>query len=282
MELPVNTIPSENKKKDPRFKLLKYNLPPLPSTFMILGRCGSGKSSILYSLLTEGYVYKGKSLFDEAVILLGSMDSIETFESLPIKNKVILHEFHPEEFDNYLEDLRKHQLERLAKGKRPLNVAIIADDFVGHNLLKHHNGKASPLERLALTSRHELNASIFLLSQCYKNTGFSSPSMRNNTTTYIIANMTKPEIEKIAEEHCNNFTPDQFVEVYNEIQKTPFNFMVIDYRRPLDDRITERFTGSLKSPLIQNGEALRNRSGSTVSDEESEDRSNNTRRKKGI
>ena len=215
---------------------------------MILGRCGSGKSSILHSLLTEGYVHNGKSLFDEACIFLGSLDSVETFQNLPIKNKVILHEFNPTDFETYVEDLRKHQMERLEKKKRPLNIALIFDDFVGQALLKKtKNGKASPLERLALTSRHELSASIFLLSQCYKNTGFSSPSIRNNTTTYVIANMTKPEIEKISEEHCNSFTPDQFVEVYNEIQKTPFNFMVIDYRRPLDDRITERFTGTLKS-----------------------------------
>ena len=272
MELPVTTIPSENKPKDKRFKLMKYALPPLPSTFQILGRCGSGKSSILYSLLTQGYTYKGKSLFDEAAIFLGSMDSVETFENLPIKNKAILHEFNPEDFESYVEDLRKHQLERLSKNRRPLNIALIFDDFVGQNLLRHHNGKASPLERLALTSRHELNASIFLLSQCYKNTGFSSPSMRNNTTTYIIANMTKPEIEKIAEEHCNNYTPDQFVEIYNEMMKTPFNFMVIDYRRPLDDRITERFTRSLKSPLKQNAKALADSSGSDLSDEESKDK----------
>ena len=282
MELPISTIPSENKPTDKRFKLLKYNLPKLPATFMILGRCGSGKSSILYNLIQTGYTYKGKSLFDEAAIFLGSMDSVDTFQSLPIKNKAILHEFNPEDFESYIEDLRKHQLERLSKNKRPLNIALIFDDFCGQNLLRHHNGKASPLERLALTSRHELNASIFLLSQCYKNTGFSSPSMRNNTTTYIIANMTKPEIEKIAEEHCNQFTPDQFVEIYNEIQKTPFNFMVIDYRRALDDRITERFTGSLKSPLLQNAETLRNSSGSDLSDEEPEDKSANSRRKKRV
>ena len=278
MELPVSTIPSENKPTDKRFKLLKYKLPKLPATFMILGRCGSGKSSILYSLINEGYTHKGKSLFDEAAIFLGSMDSVEAFDQLPIKNKAILHEFQPDEFEKYVEDLRKHQLERLAKKKRPLNIALIFDDFVGQNLLKHYNGKASPLERLALTSRHELNASIFLLSQCYKNTGFSSPSMRNNTTTYVIANMTKPEIEKIAEEHCNDYTPDQFVEIYNEMMKTPFNFMVIDYRRPLDDRITERFNGSLKSPLLQNAKALRNRSGSDLSDEEPEDKPTHSRR----
>lgn len=248
---------------------------------MILGRCGSGKSSILYSLINEGYTYKGKSLFDEAAIFLGSMDSVEAFDSLPIKNKAILHEFDPEAFEQYVEDLRKHQLERLDKGKRPLNIALIFDDFVGQNLLKHHNGKASPLERLALTSRHELNASIFLLSQCYKNTGFSSPSMRNNTTTYIIANMTKPEIEKIAEEHCNDYTPDQFVQLYNEMQKTQFNFMVIDYRRPLHERISERFTGTFHSPL-EDAKAIRDRPGSPVSDEEPENKPTHARRKKRV
>ena len=106
--------------------------------------------------------------------------------------------------------------------------------------------------------------------------------MRNNTTTYIIANMTKPEIEKIADEHCNNYTPDQFIEIYNEIQKTPFNFMVIDYRRPLDDRITERFTGSLKSPLQQNAKTISDGSGSDISDEEPKDKPDNPRRKKRV
>jgi len=58
--------------------------------------------------------------------------------------------------------------------------------------------------------------------------------------------MTKPEIEKIAEEHCNNFSPDDFVDIYNKMMATPYNFLSIDYRRPLDDRIRERFTGKLK------------------------------------
>jgi len=251
MELPVKPIPSEDKKQDKRFKLLKHKLPKLPATFMLLGRCGSGKSSILWSLLTQGYVHKGKSIFDEMIVYLGSQDSIDTFKTLPCKNLVVLQEFDPKDFETYLEDLKTHQMERLNKGKRPLNVAVVFDDYVGQNLLKHHGGKASPLERIALTSRHECNMSLFFCSQIYKNTGFSSPSMRNNTTTYIISQMTKPEIEKIAEEHCNDFTPDEFIQVYNEMMKEPFNFMVIDYRRPLDERITERFTGSLKNPLLK-------------------------------
>jgi len=137
-------------------------------------------------------------------------------------------------------------------GKHPLNIAVVFDDFVGQALMKKDKmGKSSPLERLALTSRHECNMTIFLCSQIYKNTGFSIPSVRTNTTNYIIANMSKPEIEKIAEEHCQNYTPKEFIAIYEEIMKTPFNFMMIDYRRPLDDRITERFTGSLKSKTLE-------------------------------
>lgn len=251
-ELPIKPIPSENKPKDKRFEKLNYkNLPKLPATFMILGRCGSGKTSILYSLLTEGYTYgkNKKSVFDEAIVWLGSQDSIGAFEALPIENKVILQEFEPDEFEEYLDDLKKHQLEKLEKKKAPLNTLLVFDDFVGQNLMKRHKGKASPLERLALTSRHEANCSIAFLSQVYKNTGFSHPTIRNNTTTYIISQMTRPEIEKIAEEHCNELTPEEFISVYDEIMKTPFNFMVIDYRRPLQSRITERFHLPIKKPL---------------------------------
>lgn len=250
-ELPIKPIPSENKPKDKRFGLMPFkHLPKLPSTFMILGRCGSGKSSILFSLLTEGYVYgkQKKSVFDEAIIYLGSQDSIHAFESLPIKNKIVLQDFDADDFDDYLNDLKKHQMEKLEKNKSPLNTLIIFDDFVGHALMKRHKGKSSPLERLALTSRHEANCSLAFLSQVYKNTGFSHPTIRNNTTTYIISQMTRPEIEKIAEEHCNELTPDEFISVYDEIMRKPYNFMVIDYRRPLDSRITERFHIPIKKP----------------------------------
>jgi len=250
---------------------------------MILGRCGSGKSSVLWSLLTKGYIYKNKSIFDEIIVYLGSQDSISTFETLPCKNKIILQEFDADDFETYLTDLKTHQMELLNKGKRPLNIAVIFDDFVGQNLLKHNKGKASPLERIALTSRHECNMTLFFCSQVYKNTGFSSPTMRNNTTTYIIANMTKPEIEKIADEHCNDYSPDQFIEIYNEMMKTPYNYMVIDYRRPLHDRITEGFTGSLLSKTLTDAKAqLSSCRRSSVSDEESTDKPNNPGRKKGL
>lgn len=251
MELPVDAIPSENKPIDKRLAELHYPVFKLPANVMILGRCGSGKSSILYSLLTKGLVYgkKNKSIFDESIIYLGTQDSKYAFENLPIKNSLILDEFDPDSFDDYMNDLKEDQMKKLDMGKPPLNTLLVFDDFVGQSLMKHNRGKASPLERLALTSRHEANTTLMFCSQVYKNSGFSHPAIRNNITTYIISQMTRPEIEKIADELGQDLTPQEFINVYDTIMaKKPYNFMVIDMRRPLHERITERFTIPIQRP----------------------------------
>jgi hypothetical protein len=218
---------------------------------MLLGQCGSGKSSILYSLISEGYTYgkNKKSVFDEGIVYLGTQDAVDAFTKLPIKNHIILHEFDPDDFEEYMEDLKSHQMEKLSRGKPPMNTIIIFDDFCGQGLMKHNKGKSSPLERLALTSRHECNATLVFASQTYKNSGFSHPVVRNNITTYVLAQMSRPELMKIAEELSGDMTPDEFVAIYDKIMaKRRYNFMVYDTRRPLDMRWTERFNTPIEKP----------------------------------
>jgi hypothetical protein len=70
--------------------------------------------------------------------------------------------------------------------------------------------------------------------------------IRNNITTWIIYNMSKPEWDKICEDHCNDFDPKELSAHYELMMAEPHNFMIIDYRRPLDSRITERFTKVLR------------------------------------
>ena len=218
---------------------------------MILGQCGSGKSSVLYSLLSDGYVYgkKKKSIFDEGITYLGTQDAVAAFHKLPIKNHLVLHEFNADDFEEYLEDLKKHQMEKLERNKAPMNTILIFDDFVGQNLMKHNKGKASPLERLALTSRHEANATLVFASQVYRNSGFAHPVVRNNITTYILCQMSRPELQKIAEELSGDMTPDEFIQIYDKIMaKKRYNFLVYDTRRPLDQRWTERFNTPIPKP----------------------------------
>ncbi len=248
-ELPIAPIPSEFKPKDKRIAKLRYqDLPALPVTLVQLGRVGSGKSSILYSLLTEGYVYgkSKKSVFDEMVFFVGNKESNGALQKIKCENKVILHEFVDQDFSDYLDNLKDHQLERLEKGKHPLQIAVVFDDMAGVQLLKKQKGKSySTLERLLLTSRHEAHCSVFFLSQVYKSGGFTSPLCRNNVMCWTISNMSKPEMEKIAEDHSQQYSPKEFIAMYNKAMETPYNFITVDYRRPLNERIWERFSGPL-------------------------------------
>ena len=248
-ELPIAPIPSEFKPKDKRIDKLRYKeLPKLPVTMVQLGRVGSGKSSILYSLLTEGYVYgkNKKSVFDEMIFYVGNKESNYAFEKIKCDNKCILHDFDNDTFEEYLNNLKEHQLERSDKGKCPLQVAVIFDDMAGVQLLKKQKGKSySVLERLLLTSRHEAHCSVFFLSQVYKSGGFTTPLCRNNVMCWTISNMSKPEMEKIAEDHSQQYSPKEFIAMYNKAMATPYNFITIDYRRPLNERIWERFSHPL-------------------------------------
>lgn len=207
-------------------------------------------------MLNEGYVPKGSkwSIFDEAIIFLGSMDSADTFRTLPIKNLLICHEFVPEDFQEYIDNLKVHQMERLEKGKLPLNVLIAFDDFASQNILKKV-GNSSPLERLVLTSRHECNASVMFCSQVYKNNGFSNCTIRNNTTHYIIHSLARNDVRKVAEEHCGHMTPDEFIETYNDIHKDPHQFMMINYRKPDHERFTHGFSKFITPSLIRDGQS---------------------------
>lgn len=235
----VEVMPSEIKPRDKRLDNLDYKfLPDLPATFLILGQCGSGKSSCLWSLMSRGYVTgekKKKSVFAECITYLGTLDAKASFEKFPIDNHLILTEFDAETFDEYQDDLKAHQLERLEKNKPMLNTCVIFDDFAGANLMKKSKvGDAPPIQKLALTSRHEANATIFYLTQFYKATGFTSPGVRANITTLIVYKMARNEIRKIAEEYAEDYEVDEWVEIYDRYMATkPYVFVCWDRRRDL-------------------------------------------------
>jgi hypothetical protein len=248
----IEVMPSEMKPIDNRMEKMELKfLPPIPSTFLILGQCGSGKSSFLWSVMTRGYVYTGKSgkvksLFDELLIYLGTLDSLASFEKMPVNNKLILTEFDPVVFNEYQDDLKKHQLELLEKGKPMLNTCIIMDDFAGTNLMKKAKSNAAPpIEKLCLTSRHESNTTIFYCSQMYRNTGFTSPAVRANLTTIVLYRMPVNEIRKIAEEYSEQYEVDEFIAIYDKVMSKPYAFCVYDRRRDATkDRWTIGFTTS--------------------------------------
>jgi hypothetical protein len=60
--------------------------------------------------------------------------------------------------------------------------------------------------------------------------------------------MGKAEMDKISEEHSGPMTKDEFTDWYNKCMKTKHNFIMINYKKPDDERYTERFT-KIHTPL---------------------------------
>jgi hypothetical protein len=251
-DLEWEVIPAESKPVDKRLAKMERHYIRLPFTMYILGSCGSGKSSILWSLLTKAFVYgkKKKSVFDECAIYLGTLDARESFEKLPIEYKAIMDEYDPVAFEEYMDDLRKSQMELLEQGKPCENILAIWDDFVGEGLTKKSKAnRAPPVQRIALTSRHEHNMSLVFCSQVYKKSGFSEPAVRNNITTFVVSRMSRPELLKIAEELAGDYDVDEWLEIYDTVMaKQPYNFVVLDRRRPLGAQWTERFNVPFPPP----------------------------------
>jgi len=248
----IEVMPSEIKPLDKRLDKMegKDFLPQLPSTILVLGSAGAGKSSFLWSIMTKGYVYgkKRKSVFDEQIVYLGTLDAKASFEKFPVENQMILTEFDPVVFETYCDDLRKHQLERLEEKKHCLNTCVIFDDFFGANLMRKASvGSAPPIEKMAVTSRHELNMTCIYLSQAYKNSGFASPTIRANLTTIVLYKMPINEIRKIFDEYAEQYEVDELIEHYDRIMASaPYQFLVWDRRRPMNkDRWTHGFTTPL-------------------------------------
>ena len=249
----ISVIPAQNAITDKKIQSMRNRdiLPEIPTNIMLLGRCKSGKSSMLYSLLTDMLVYgkNKKSVFDEMIIYLGTQDSIHAFESINCKNKIILHDFDGLDFEQYLNDLKVSQMEKIEKGKKPLNVCIVFDDFVGEGALKPtKNGKAPILQRLALTSRHECNATIIMASQSYKSNGLANPALRNNIHYYIMYALARNDLEKIIEEHQGFYEKDELMDHFLKVYQEPYKFIMINYNKPEHLRYTEGFTKLLPPP----------------------------------
>jgi hypothetical protein len=61
--------------------------------------------------------------------------------------------------------------------------------------------------------------------------------------------MSRIELEKISEEFAGDITKDEFITIYDRIMaKKPYNFMVMDTRRPLNARWTEQFSIPIPRP----------------------------------
>lgn len=237
MEPAIEPIPSELLPPDKRFEKLpnKEILFAPPFTMCVIGAIGGGKSSFTYTLINKLY----KNYFDEAVVVCATIDSKESWEKVNQRNVLFLNIFDDDAFMNYIKELEQEQEERKAKGKFPLRVVLVLDDLVMEGFNKH---RAGTLEKLLMTCRHYFISVIL----CLQHSKQISAAMRNQIYYWVILRLTAVDLNKIAEEHSNLLTKDQFIEMYNDIQKKgKYEFLIINYKRPMKERFQHRFTKTI-------------------------------------
>ncbi len=237
MEPLIEPIPSEILPPDKRFEKLpnKDMLFPPPFTMCVLGAIGGGKTSFTYTLINKLY----KNYFDEAVIVCATIDSKESWEKVNQRNVLFLNVFDDEAFNNYIMELEEEQEKRKAKGKFPLRVVLVLDDLVMEGFNKN---RAGTLEKLLMTCRHYFISVIL----CLQHSKQISAAMRNQIYYWVLLRLTAIDLHKIAEEHSNLLGKEQFINMYNDVQsKGKFEFLIINYKRPMRERFQHRFTKTI-------------------------------------
>ena len=131
------------------------------------------------------------------------------------------------------------QIENYDK-KRKRKILIIFDDMISHVL---SDKKGQQVLKDLFTRCRKLNISLCFLTQSY----FSVPKdVRLNCTHYILFKLNnKRELQNIAINHSGDIDYKDFIKIYRDCTKQPFNFLTIDATRPIDKKIIKNFDESL-------------------------------------
>ena len=120
--------------------------------------------------------------------------------------------------------------------KRKRKVLIVFDDMISR--IMSNKKPQQVLKELFIRCR-KLNISLFFLTQSY----FSVPKdVRLNCTHYIIFKLNnKRELQNIVINHSADIDYKDFVNIYRNRTKEPFNFLTIDTTQPVDKRFKKNF-----------------------------------------
>ena len=120
--------------------------------------------------------------------------------------------------------------------KRKRKVLIVFDDMISHVM---SNKKAQQVLKELFIKCRKLNMSLCFLTQSY----FSVPKdVRLNCMHYIIFKLNnKRELQNIAINHSADIDYKDFVKIYRNCTKEPYNLLTIDTTKTVDKRFRKNF-----------------------------------------
>ena len=127
--------------------------------------------------------------------------------------------------DDILENIKDYNKKRKRK------ILIVFDDMISH--LMSDKKAQQVLKELFIRCR-QLNISLCFLTQSY----FSVPKdVRLTCTHYVIFKLNnKRELKNIAINHSADIDYKDFIKIYRDSTKEPYNFLTIHTTQPVDKR----------------------------------------------
>lgn len=204
--------------------------PQLPTSMLIIGKSGSGKTNALINMLNNENMLKGA--FDYIYLFSGIKPDPELLKPLKLPKNQIFNDFKEEDVSNIMNKMEK-TVERVGMAKTP-SVLFIFDDILG----KPKFLRSPTISKLITTNRH-FNITCILLSQYFRK---MPPVVRTNASYYMIFPSSLVELEKIADELClPRMSKKRFIELMQIATKEKYNFISINTKCDPDMSLRKNF-----------------------------------------
>ena len=228
-DLIIKPMPLDTEAKDTKIDKLDKRLFGHPFRCVIVGSSGGGKSSFLYSLLSDKKMYG--DFFDKILIWNGSPRYNTQFKKL--KNAEVYNTFDPVEITDIVNEIRLLQEERKNDGLRYYRILFVFDDYSSKGLVGRNS--INIIDDVFCSGRNA-GISIIITSQVYKH--INRNCRMTNVTHLVVMGVNQEMMKEISEEHQSEFAnPDDIVKIYKDIRtKDPYGHLIVDYKKPGKER----------------------------------------------
>ena len=198
-------------------------IPDHPYRILIIGGSGSGKTNTLLNLINEQRDIDKIYLYAKHLSKPKYEYLVKNRENIGIKHVNNSKAFI--ECSNTMDDVYENIDDYNPSRKR--KVLIIFDDMIG-DIMSNKKFQAI-IKELFIRCRKQ-NISLVFITQSY----FSVPKdVRLNSTHYLIMKINnKRELQNIAINHSADIDYQDFIKIYRECTKEPYNFLTIDTTLP--------------------------------------------------
>ena len=213
-------------------------IPDHPYRVLIIGGSGSGKTNTLLNLINEQKDIDKICLYAKHLGEPKYEHLIKNRENAGIKYLNNLKAFI--EYSNTMNDVYENIY--LYNQNRKRKALIFFDDMIADIMT---NKKFQSIIKELFIRCRKINVSLVFITQSY----FSVPKdVRLNPTHYLIMKINnKRELQNIAINHSADIDYKEFIKIYRECTKEPYNFLTIDTTLPSTNllRFAKKFFDTL-------------------------------------